>query len=84
MDLAAILTAIRSLSIEEKLQLLQAIKEDIVEAVKEKIVTDQQASYLTEAQKSELERRLADDEANPDDVIPWEVIKAEARARTAR
>jgi biotin synthase len=36
---------------------------------------------LTEAQQSELERRLADHVANPDDVVPWEQVKAEARAR---
>ena len=36
---------------------------------------------LTEAQRKELERRVAEHEANPDDVIPWEQIKAEALAR---
>jgi putative addiction module component (TIGR02574 family) len=27
--------------------------------------------------KRELDRRLADIEANPDDEVPWEVVKAE-------
>jgi putative addiction module component (TIGR02574 family) len=39
---------------------------------------------LTDAQRRELERRLDDHEANPDDVVPWEQIKAEALARFAR
>jgi putative addiction module component (TIGR02574 family) len=39
---------------------------------------------LSEAQRRELERRLADHAASPDDVIPWERIKAEAQARFAK
>lgn len=33
-----------------------------------------------EAQKEELLRRLADDNANPDEVEPWESVKAAALA----
>ena len=36
---------------------------------------------LTEAQRRELERRIADDDANPDDVVPWEQVKAQAISR---
>jgi putative addiction module component (TIGR02574 family) len=36
---------------------------------------------LSDAQRAELERRLADDEANPDDVTPWEQVKTETLAR---
>lgn len=36
------------------------------------------------AEKAELDRRLAEDEANPDDTISWEIIKAEAQARWQR
>ena len=36
---------------------------------------------LTEPQRLELDRRLADHAANPNDVVPWEQIKAEALAR---
>ena len=39
---------------------------------------------LSEAQRRELIRRIADDDANPDDVIPWEEVKAKARARRAK
>lgn len=36
---------------------------------------------LTDEQLQELQRRLADDDANPDDVIPWEQVREEALAR---
>lgn len=36
---------------------------------------------LTDAQRRELERRIAEDNANPDDVIPWEQVKAQTLSR---
>jgi len=33
------------------------------------------------AEKVELDRRLAEDDANPDDTVAWETIKVEAQAR---
>jgi hypothetical protein len=30
---------------------------------------------------AELDRRLAEDDANPDDIVGWETIRAEAQAR---
>jgi putative addiction module component (TIGR02574 family) len=39
------------------------------------------APLLTEAQREELQRRVADDDANPDDVVPWEQVKAQTIAR---
>jgi putative addiction module component (TIGR02574 family) len=36
---------------------------------------------LTEAQRLEIERRVAEDDASPDDVVPWEQVKAQALAR---
>ncbi len=38
-------------------------------------------THLSDAQRLELERRLAEHEANPEDLIPWEQIKAEALMR---
>ena len=32
---------------------------------------------LSEEQREELKRRVAEDDANPDDVIPWEQAKAD-------
>ncbi len=36
---------------------------------------------LSDAQLRELERRADEDDANPDDFIPWEQVKAETHAR---
>jgi putative addiction module component (TIGR02574 family) len=36
---------------------------------------------LTDAQRQELRRRVAEDDARPDDLIPWEQVKAGARKR---
>jgi putative addiction module component (TIGR02574 family) len=41
------------------------------------IAAEAQESLLTEAQRQELERRVAEDDANPDDVVPWEKVKAQ-------
>jgi putative addiction module component (TIGR02574 family) len=61
---------------DDRIRLVQAILDDIM--------AERAASDLTEAQQRELDRRLAEDDAHPDDVIPWEVIKAEAQARLRR
>lgn len=36
---------------------------------------------LTEAQCQELDRRVAEDDASPNDVIPWEEVQARTQAR---
>ena len=38
-------------------------------------------ALLSENQREELERRAAEDDAAPDDVIPWEQVKAAALGR---
>ena len=45
------------------------------------IAAEPHPPLLTEAQRQELQRRLDDHRANPNDVVPWEQIKAEALAR---
>jgi putative addiction module component (TIGR02574 family) len=50
-------------------------------AIWESIATQPHPPLITEAQRQELQRRLADHEANLDDVVPWDQIKAEALAR---
>jgi putative addiction module component (TIGR02574 family) len=62
------------MSIDEKTAPAEAIWDNIA-ATPEKIP-------LTEQQKQELERRLAAHQANPNKVTEWEVIKAEAVARS--
>lgn len=54
---------------------------ELVEAIWNGIVSRGAAPSLTKAQETELDRRLADHLANPNDVIPWSEVKAAALAR---
>jgi len=54
---------------------------ELVEAIWDGIVSRCAAPSLTETQKLELDRRLADHLANPDDVVPWDEVKAAALAK---
>ncbi len=64
---------IERLSVEDRISLVEEIWDSIAEA-----------TPLTEAQRLELNRRLEDHEANPNDVVPWEVVKASIAARLKR
>jgi len=74
MDISATLTEIKTLSIDERIRLVEAIWDSIADDNGEQL-------ELTEAQRQELARRLADHDANPSAVIAWEEVKAQARAR---
>ena len=76
MDVSTTLAEIASLPVNERLCL--------VEAIWDTIVSEPGQPELTEPQKRELERRLAAHSASPDDVVPWEQVKAEALARARR
>lgn len=64
------------MSVEDRIALATAIWDSIP--------AEPHLPLLTEAQRLELERRLADHAANPDEVVPWEQVKAEALARFRR
>ena len=66
MNMSATLTEIALLSVEDRIQLVQAIWDTIA--------ADQVPSDLTETQKKELDRRISDLNANPDNVLSWEEI----------
>ena len=53
----------------------------LAQEILDTVVVEQPSAPLSEAKRQELARRLADHEANPGDVIPWEQIKAEALER---
>jgi putative addiction module component (TIGR02574 family) len=53
-------------------------------AIWDRIAAEPHPPLLTEAQRQELECRLADSALNPDDVVSWEQVKIEARARFER
>lgn len=61
------------LSVDDRITLVMAIWDSIA--------AESHAPLLTEAQRAELARRLADHAASPDDVIPWEQVKADAQSR---
>jgi putative addiction module component (TIGR02574 family) len=54
---------------------------ELVEAIWDGIVSRGAVPPLTESHKRELDRRLADHLANPNDVIPWNEVKAAALAK---
>jgi putative addiction module component (TIGR02574 family) len=73
MDITATLNEIVALSIEERISLVQDIWDSIA--------AEQASTDLTEMQKQELDRRTADYEMNPDNVMTWEEIKASIKGR---
>lgn len=76
MDLTTTLAAVRALDIDDRIRL--------VEEIWDEIAADHARFELTDSQKRELDNRLRDDDANPTDGAPWEVIRSEARARSQR
>ena len=66
---------IHRLSVAERLALVSRIWDSLAEPVEE---------LPTAVQADELDRRAEDDDANPDDVVPWEQVKAEALARFSK
>ena len=64
------------LDIEERL--------DLVEEIWANIAADPQAPPLTAAQRSDLDIRIAEYEANPNDVVPWSEAKDAAESRLRR
>jgi putative addiction module component (TIGR02574 family) len=53
----------------------------LVQELWDSIAADVPPSLLTDSQRVELERRADADDADPDGGIPWEEVKAQARAR---
>jgi putative addiction module component (TIGR02574 family) len=64
------------LSLEERVALAQQLWDSVL--------ADLERQPLTEMQRAELERRIAAADAHPERGIPWEQIRAEAKARSGR
>lgn len=64
---------IYKLSAEQRISLAQEILDSVI--------AEQRPPALSEMKRQELQRRLAAHAANPNDVIPWEQVEAEALAR---
>jgi putative addiction module component (TIGR02574 family) len=67
---ARLFDQVQELPLDEQLELVEALWDSIVER--------DAVPPLTEAQAAELDRRLADDEANPSEVVSWDEVKADA------
>ena len=65
-------------------QLPRDVRVALVHEIWDSIAAEATTMPLSEPQRAGLERRLADDEADPDDVVPWEEVKAKALARLKR
>lgn len=61
---------IEQLSVDERLVLVEELWDSIAAA-----------TPLTAAQRAELDRRIADHEAHPDDVVSWEDVKSSIATR---
>ena len=67
---------IDSMSVEDRIALVKDIWDSV--AIEAGLLAP------STAEKSELDRRLAEDDAKPNDTVSWETIKAEAQARWQR
>ncbi|HLF12515.1 MAG TPA: addiction module protein [Gammaproteobacteria bacterium] len=56
----------------------------LVEEIWDSIAVDSAAVPLTDAQRAELDRRIAEHESNPNDVVSWEEAKASIAERLKR
>lgn len=61
--------------IEQLLKLSVAERIQLVEDLWDSIAADPEALPLTDAQRAELDRRVAEHEADPGSAIPWEQVR---------
>jgi putative addiction module component (TIGR02574 family) len=73
MDLMAVLHEVESWPVDDRIWLVQEVWDQLVDQGSE--------PDLTEAQSIEIDRRLAAYKADPENVVPWEEVKAQALAR---
>jgi putative addiction module component (TIGR02574 family) len=66
---------IERLSVAERLVLVEELWDSIAAST---------PTPITDAQRAELDRRLADHEANPDDVVSWEEVHSSITRRLSR
>jgi putative addiction module component (TIGR02574 family) len=71
MDLTTVLREVDSWPVEERIRLVQEVWDRLADGGVEPELTDEQ--------KAEFDRRLADLDSNPDDVVTWEEIERHVR-----
>lgn len=57
---------------------------ELVHDIWDSIAAEIEQATVTTAEHEEVERRLAEHQANPEAAIPWEQVEAEALARLRR
>jgi putative addiction module component (TIGR02574 family) len=73
MSNSSTLKQIKRLSVDKRIELVQEVWDSIAE--------DRGVPPMTDELRALLEQRLAEDKASPNDVVTWEEIKAELKAR---
>lgn len=73
LDIEAVRTAIRSWTIEDRFRLIGAVWDDLTE--------ENQPSELSKELRDLLDDRIEAFEKNPEAVVPWEVVEAQALKR---
>jgi len=73
MDRTAVLKAIESWPLDDQIDFMQLLWDRLAEKP--------DAVVISASQRTELERRLTDHLANPNQGIPWEEVKARALGR---
>lgn len=76
MDLQTVIAQVESWSVENRLELIDQIWDGLLNQGHE--------PGLTEEQKNEIDRRLAEDDAAPDEMVSWEEVRSEALRRAGR
>ncbi|MBI1832657.1 MAG: addiction module protein [Planctomycetes bacterium] len=64
-------------------QLPRDVQVALVQEIWDSLASEKNRIPLSEKQRLELERRFAEDEQRPDDVIPWDEVKSKAIERLA-
>lgn len=69
------------ISLSDLLHLSVAERIQLVEDLWDSIAAEPEALELTQAQREEIDRRLAEHDANPESAIPWEEVRAALQKR---
>jgi putative addiction module component (TIGR02574 family) len=70
---ATLLKQVKALSINERAELAQLLWESLIDSGYD--------PQLTSSQQVALDRRLKAHAKNPDDIVPWEIVKASLDAK---
>ncbi len=57
---------------------------ELAQEILDSVAAEQPRAPLSDAKRRELDCRIADHAANPEDGVPWEEVEAAALARFAR